>query len=353
MHIKANRDCKYFKGDEPCIFHKQKGLTCTCRHYEPLKFKIVIIQLGGIGDIIRSTPILSRLKKEYRNCAITWVSYYPEALQGLTEQALKFSEINVKKLQTQKFDLLLNFDKSIEACTLSNIVKAKTKKGFKLAGGKCAPIDKDAIFQYEMGINDKINMKNTKSYQEQIFNVAGLVFQGERYIPPFAIDRDKKIIGINTGCGERWTARLWSESKWIELARALKKKKYEVILLGGEKEHQKNLRIARLSKAIYIGHYPLEVFFALVNFCDIIITVPTMALHAAIALNRKIVLLNNIFNKKEFGLYGLGEIIEPDVNCLGCYKNYCKKRCLDTIPVKKVMASIERLTGRKAGKLCV
>jgi hypothetical protein len=42
-----------------------------------------------------------------------------------------------------------------------------------------------------------------------------------------------KEIGLNTGCGGRWTSRLWPESYWISLAKRLKKAGYQPLLLGG------------------------------------------------------------------------------------------------------------------------
>ena len=52
-----------------------------------------------------------------------------------------------------------------------------------------------------------------------------------------------------------------------------------------------------------------------------------MALHIAIGLSKHVVLLNNIFNKNEFHLYGKGKIIEPAVNCIGCYKKEYDGNC--------------------------
>ena len=55
------------------------------------------------------------------------------------------------------------------------------------------------------------------------------------------------------------------------------------------------------------------------------------------------VLFNNIFNKHEFDLYGLGEIIEPDVDCKGCFKTSCETNCMDLIKAGDVISTIERL----------
>jgi heptosyltransferase-2 len=65
------RDCRWFRGDVPCKPHKQFGVHCvdeqgrSCEHYDRLTSRILIIKLGAIGDVIRTTPLLHRLKHEF------------------------------------------------------------------------------------------------------------------------------------------------------------------------------------------------------------------------------------------------------------------------------------------------
>lgn len=70
-----------------------------------------------------------------------------------------------------------------------------------------------------------------------------------------------------------------------------------------------------------------------------------MALHIAIGLKKQIVVMNNIFNKHEFELYGRGEIIEPSVECTCYYKSVCVNpnyRCMEYLPVDSIFNSIQR-----------
>ncbi|GAB6283124.1 MAG: hypothetical protein STSR0008_18800 [Ignavibacterium sp.] len=76
---------------------------------------------------------------------------------------------------------------------------------------------------------------------QEIFEICGYEFNVEEYIldipgndHKFDIAKNKKVIGLNTGCGGQWTSRLWPIEYWIKLAKNLLKKNYEVILLGGE-----------------------------------------------------------------------------------------------------------------------
>jgi hypothetical protein len=78
---------------------------------------------------------------------------------------------------------------------------------------------------------DDTSKANTKSYLQEIFEICGLTHQGEPYLMDthsekgykWNLPTGKKIIGMNTGCGGRWTTRLWSIDKWVELVELVKK----------------------------------------------------------------------------------------------------------------------------------
>jgi heptosyltransferase-2 len=358
--IPLKTDCRFFRGDVPCKPHKQFGVHCTdeagndCQHYDPIDEKILIIKLGAVGDVIRTTPLLHKLKEVYPHAKIFWLSLSPEVLPSVVDEPLDFSLKNIVALRSMHFDIMYNLDKDREACALCEQISATTKKGFVLQNGVITPIDAAAEAKYLTGVFDDISKANRRSYLEEIFDICGFTFNGERYIlerrpsegAKWKISRRRKVIGLNTGCGGRWTSRLWDDRNWIALARALKRKGYEVVLLGGEQEHRKNQQLARTSKAKYFGHYPLQQFINLVDHCDLIVTAVTMAMHITIGLGKKIVLFNNIFNKHEFELYGQGVILEPDKPCTCFYQATCTNpqyRCMDYLSVHRVVEACEQL----------
>lgn len=343
-------DCINFKGHIPCKPHKEKGVHCEdCEFYSPIKSRILIIKLGAIGDVVRTTPLVNKLKQVYPNCEISWLTYSPEILPENLVRPLKFDSVNIVYLMACEFDLLINLDKDNEAISLANLIRAKEKKGFKLENGKCFPIDDNSYHKYMTGLFDDISRENTRSYIEEIFEICGFEFKGEKYIlnpPQKRLDLpelDKPVIGLNTGCGRRWPSRLWGRRNWEALISKIRDVGFTPLLLGGPDEDELNKEIAKDTGAYYFGTFPLMDFIQLVNICDVVITQVTMALHLAIGLNKKIVLLNNIFNKKEFDLYGLGTILEPSVNCKGCYKPRCETRCMDMISPDNVFDAVSTL----------
>lgn len=331
-------DCRFFRGDIPCKQNKQYGVTCdNCSFYKKTDSKILIIKLGAAGDVIRTTPLLYPIKKDYPDAKIFWLTYTPDLVPVNSDLGvdvvLKCDFVSVMYLKEVKFDVVINLDKDREAISLMNNLKAKKKFGYTIKDGLCYPVNNFAEHKYLTGVFDNLSKENTKSYLEEIFEICGYKFDKEKYIVElddlqdknWDIDFGKKVIGLNTGCGERWTSRLWSDDNWINLIHRLIDKGYEVVLLGGPQEDEKNKFYAASTKAKYFGYFPLKTFLHLVNKCSLVITQVTMTMHIAIGLNKKLLLMNNIFNPNEYELYGNGEIIQPHKEC----KCYFSPKCVN------------------------
>ena len=348
-------DCRHFRGDIPCKPSKLYNVHCVdelgndCKHYDRTGKRILIIKLGALGDVIRTTPILHKIKASEPDAEIWWLTLVPDVLPKTLDQILTFTPQSVATLMATEFDIVYNLDKDKEACALCAGIRAKVKKGFTLRNGKCAPIDAAAEHKFLTGVFDDLSKTNVKSYQEEIFEICGYAFAGEQYIMPpikefpWKLPKGKPVVGLNTGCGGRWTSRLWAEKNWAALAKRLRSAGCVPLLLGGEQEHAKNLRLKKASGATYPGHFPLPQFLSEVDQCDLVVTAVTMGMHFAIGLGKKIVLFNNIFNKHEFELYGKGEILEPDFDCNCYYAPVCPNDCMQYLSVDTVFDSCKSL----------
>lgn len=348
--MKIHTNCRNFRGNIPCRPHKEYGVHCDgCRYYDPIQEKILIIKLGAIGDVIRTTPLLTKLYEVYPQSQIHWLTHTPEILPSNIDRIYKYNLRDIEIVKQIEYDLLLNLDKDREACALANAISAKLKKGFSLVDGHCSPMDESARPKWITGLFDDKNRENTKSYPEEIFLICGFKYNREEYIlevkerQSWNLTKGKTIIGLNTGCGLRWKTRLWPESHWIRLAELLMESGYDVLFIGGEQEDEKNTRLAKSSGAKYLGHFRLALFVDLMNQCDLIVTAVTMALHISLGLKKKVILFNNIFNKYEFELFGRGKIIEPPTECKGCFMNECDKPCMELIYPEEVFSNIQIL----------
>jgi len=351
-------DCRKFRGDVPCELNKLHGITCdNCDYYKPTLERILIIKLGAIGDVIRTTPILRVLKKKYPEAEIWWLTHHPEVVpvnDGYVDNVLTFKLEDILQIQATEFNAVYNLDKDREACALTKLINAIDKYGFFLGGGK-PEYYPEAEHKFLTGIDDNLSKANKKSYQKEIFEICGFEFQGEEYI----IDRNsgkarwnlrhsegKFIIGLNTGCGWRWKTRLWKVEYWIELAEKLRSAGHEVVILGGEQEHETNKAIVKRSGALYFGYFPFKDFVNLVDACHLIVTPVTGAMHLAIGLGKKVVAFNNIFNPFETESYGRLTIVQPPKPCKCYFQSKCTNDgyfCMDTLKPNKVFSIIKEI----------
>lgn len=352
-------DCRHFRGDIPCAPHKEHGVHCDgCEYYDKVTENILIIKLGAAGDVLRTTPLLHRLKADHPTARIWWLTYTPELVpKTKVDKILKWSTESLELLSAVSFSRLINLDKDHFACALANRITAAKKEGYLLdeSLGITKPANSNAEAKYLTGVFDDISQSNTRSYPDEMFEICGYTFDNDKYIidapedKTFAgLDTSRPLIGLNTGAGIRWTSRLWMTERWAELCKKLSAAGYNVVLLGGPDEEPRNKEIASLSDgtAQYIGTFPLKDFISLVNKCSLIVSGVTMAFHIAMALEKRVVVINNIFNKYEFGdVYGLGEIIEPSKPCQCYFRGTCVNKeyfCLEYLSIDDVFATVKR-----------
>ena len=344
-------DCRHFRSTIPCKPHKKEAVHCEgCPHYDPVKEKILIIKLGAIGDVIRTTPLLHQLKETYPQAQIHWLTLTPDILpKDWIDRIYQYIPEHIETLREIPFDILYNLDKDAEACALANQIQAKEKFGFHLKEGVCEPINALARHKWLTGLFDDVSKANTKSYPQEIFEICGFEFKMQPYLldvtsaRTWPLPEGKQVIGMNTGCGIRWKARLWPDNYWIKLSRSLISQGYSVVFLGGPQEHEKNEWLAKESGGLYFGHYSLPDFIALMNHCDTIVTAVTMGFHIALGLHKKIVLFNNLFNRHEFEMYNRGVILEPPEEYMSYYDGDAQDAGMDQSAPEQVEEALKQL----------
>jgi heptosyltransferase-2 len=85
-------------------------------------------------------------------------------------------------------------------------------------------------------------------------------------------------------------------------------------------------------------------FAALINCCSIVLSGDSLAMHVALATGRRSVVLFGPTSHTEIELFGLGEKVIPDLDCLVCYKRECDyvPNCMESISVDMVKQAVIR-----------
>ena len=375
-------DCQHFHGEIPCKPNKLYDVECIdCAYYEQSEKldnaiatetinpnivfsasnqkRILIIKLGAIGDVIRTTPLLTKYKATYGDCHFTWITHSPEVLpSGEIDKIYKWNEDAVNTIKQNQFDIALNLDKDQEACELLANIHSQEKYGFIWKDNHIDIATPQAEHKLITGLFDHISKLNTKNYLEEIFEICHFDFNKEEYminlnqelsnqwnIKLKKLADGKTVVGLNTGCGERWKTRLWPKEYWRELINSLENEGYFCLLMGGPDEDIMNKYYAQHTNATYFGHFSLEEFIALTNNTQIIVTPVSMMMHIALALKKQMMLFHNIFNVNEFELYDRGVIIEPKTGCDCYFGNTCSRErsCMYDVAVKDVLSNIVNL----------
>jgi len=343
------QDCRHIRWDRPCKFHKEYGVHCKeCSYYDKIGFKILIIKLAAVGDVLRTTSILHGLKEKHKDSHITWVTRtaaFPLfENNNLVDAILDCSAESLLRMQSETYDLVFNPDSSPKSAILATLAKGKLKRGFGYnEKGHVYPFNKEAQKWFEMGLFDDIKKANIETYQKIISNIVGIsssgcdiIFnlnEGEKalaksFAEKHGVSKEDLVIGLNTGAGGRWQKKKWTREGYLVLIRLIQKelKGCKILLYGGPEETERNRYLMEKENGLIDTgcDNTLREFSALLDLCDILVTGDTMALHIALALNKKVIALFGPTSQAEIELYGRGKKLFANMDCLCCYRPTCE-----------------------------
>lgn len=134
-------DCVYYRGDRPCKPHMQTGVLCKCNAYAPVTRKLLFVLMSSRTDVIRSSVILSHIKGNDPNSWITCVTHWPELLPSFVDEVVLPAQTGILRVQTDYFDMAVNFGVDRNSCALMKTVQAGKSYGFVMKKGSSSPID--------------------------------------------------------------------------------------------------------------------------------------------------------------------------------------------------------------------
>ncbi len=352
-------DCRFFLGEKPCRF---KRLCQDCDKYRPQGQRILIIKLGAMGDVLRTTPLLPALKARYPQSFITWITYsnaYPLLADNpLIDRLWPLDLTTLIGLQTETFDQVICLDKSMDATGLAMLAKAENKMGFGMKeNGALTFLNNEAEYAFRLGLDDELKFKaNQKSYQEITFEMLGLSFTGQEYMLNISSSLSKqakkklfnsgarenqRLVGLNTGCGPVFATKKWTEPGFIELGEKLiGTPDIQAVLMGGPDEIERNSRIKEAAPGLIDSgtDNSLSEFAALIGQLDLLITGYTIALHLAIAQKIPVLAIFGPTSHTEIDLYGRGKKLITDFPCAPCYLKICDQpqNCMEALTAEEV-----------------
>ncbi len=338
-------NCELFNGYKPCAPFK----VCPgCPDQKPIDFRILIVNLDAIGNVIQNTSLLPAIRRKYPNAHIDWLTRR-SALPVLENnpylyRTWSFDWETVLTLQSMRYDLVLSCDKSRPATAFVESLTAGEKLGFGLAAsGAIRPLNPEAVHLYRMGVDDELKFRiNQRSGQDLLAEALVLPYERDEYVLELSesekslvreyrrehgIQPEEIVIGFNTGCSTTYPNKKLRIDQFIDLINRLRDRQgIRFALLGGPDETERNATIASRVQVPIINtptHEGLRRGILYIAACDLIVTGCTSALHMAIGLKKHVVVWFGPSCASEVDLYDRGEKLIRDVSCSPCWKPVC------------------------------
>jgi ADP-heptose:LPS heptosyltransferase len=359
-------DCKHFTGYKPCF--PQVDCTQGCIDNVPRGKRILIINLDAMGHVLVTTSLLPAIKRKYPKSHVSWITLANAA--GLLENNQYVDRVYVWGpeswliLQSMKFDLVLNVDKSHRACSLTTSLRAKEKLGFGMnADGVIVPLNKEAEYLYRLGLDDRLKFRlNQKPLSQILHETFKLKYKRDEYILGFSpgesafcrsyrkevgIQDSDFIIGFNTGCSPLYPNKKMTIEQHVSLIDRLHSTSgIRILLLGGPEDTERNAEIVRIVGDKVIDtptRDGLRRGICYENLCDLVITGDTFGMHLAIALKKQVIVWFGVSCWSEIELYGRGvKLIPEGLECSPCWKHQCPYdlECIQMIDLDRICDSV-------------
>lgn len=297
---------------------------------------------SSLGDVLRTTLLLHL----YKNDNVTWVTD-EEALPLLEgnpyiNKLLPLDFITIMHLLESEFDMVINLEKNINICKLSNMITAWKKYGFRYDKKTNGPEAYDrASGILNVGSDIETKRKNKRTFQEMLFEMVGEKWYGEEYILGYKPKTEEKYdIGLNTLVGSKWPIKCWPPENWDMLEELLKKGGFSV-----SRQDKQNPEILK----------NLNSYMDWINSCRMIISNDSLGLHLGIALKKKVLGIFGLTSPNEIEFYRRGEGIVPKELplCAPCFKTKCDKgyklSCIELISAEEVYNKVKEILSPSLG----
>ncbi|MBT3880896.1 MAG: glycosyltransferase family 9 protein [Candidatus Scalindua sp.] len=347
--------------------------------------KILIMEAGGIGDMVMSTPALRALRERFSDSEIVLltvprtaqavnIKHYANRIICFKQEAFSkgpskpfYTQIisNSKllwALRKERFDMMIDLEaieswkSSLLRCIFYKCIGAKSKVGRNSDGkgffldvkvpdelfGKVHEVDRKLLIAKTLGAETN----NTK--QEFDISEEDREFMN-KWLTDSGIDDKRTIVAMQPGAFV--PSREWKSKGFVEIGRRLSQKyRARIIITGGNNDnvaYEINDDLKDIKPILAVG-LSLGEFGALLERVHLFISNDTGPAHIADALNTPYVVLFGPENFYRYGPYDSRSnnrlVTGMKVSCSPCLKHTCRTHeCMESITTDMVWEGVESL----------
>lgn len=383
-------DCRHFSGYKPC--GKNDDCSSACPHASRVRSRVLLIHLGALGAVVRSTALLPAIRRRFPDSHITWITDKPAdaMLRGhpLIDRLLVSDADGLLQLSALSFDVALVVDKSLKASGILRQTKADVVFGFvaDAATGSIVPATEAAREAWQLGLSDSLKFFGNEKTETQLVHEALELGPWTRDCYSLAQTEDelvesdnrrrkwsenghRRIVGINTGCAATIPYKKLSIAGHVDLINKICDQRFKavhgqprevaIVLLGGREDRERNHEIALLSRARGIDVIESETEKGLrdglisVAACEVIVSGDSLGMHMAIALQKPVIAWFGPTCAHEIDLYDRGESFVAHAPCAPCWKRSCQKptMCYEMVDLEAMATATHRWLGPTTTKI--
>lgn len=368
-----HEDCRHYRVSLPCAPHKTTGARCdSCRLYDSVAERILIVKLDAIGDVLRTTTCLEPLKAKYPNSHVTWITRAraAEVLQGNAriDRVLAVESNYLEFILTEDFDLAIGPDTDHLSATIMRLARASSRRGFVADNrGGVIPLNDAAQQWWEMGLDDVLKRRNRRTYGEWLYAICDLPLPvarpslqpsadgsaaARRLIRAHAPDASQ-VICFNTGASSRWSEKRWKQDSYRQLALAIRAADpgSAIILTGGPDEAAFNAALLASNAPFIDGgtDNTIGAFAGIIAASNLLVTPDSLGYHIACAVGTPAICLVGPTSPWELDAYNTNHVLHADLDCISCYLARCPlaTTCMDALTPRLVLPVVAEVRGSR------
>ena len=335
-------------------------------------FKVLIIKLSSLGDIILTTAALRAIREKFPKDNFKISFLIEEASKDILLRSPHIDELLVCDLKNKDKNLagLLNIGNILRKKNFDIVIDLQNSRASHILSYLSGSINrygynnKKFSFLLNHTIKDELPLIDPVTHQFRILKMLGIDLLDNRLELWPSLEDEKavdellnaqwlsqvqKVVGINIGASKRWSTKTWPLEYLVCLCEELGLKDIRVVITGTDEDIPiANMLINSMKNTKIInacGKTSINELAVLIKRCNVFISADSSPLHIASAVGTAFIALFGPTDYRRHLPPGKNHIvINKDLNCSPCYKTKCRsKRCMLQINPGEVLEAVGKL----------
>jgi len=332
--------------------------------------RILVIKLRYVGDVILSTPVLSRLRGAWPKARITMLvnrgtegvlQGHPDVDEVLVNERSFINSIRlVGTLRSREFDAVIDLTDGDRSAILARATGAKVRIGYnseaRWRGWLYTTVILADRFKmhtvpYHLAVTDELGLTGPLLSPSLIVG-EGPVITAEKLIREIGIDPNQPFVCLHPGA--RWWFKSWPAERFAALADLIQQETHTpALFLGSNQDKAIVSQIAGSMRTVHrnlAGRTGLQELAGVLKRASLMISNDNGPMHMAAAMRVPIVGLFGPTDPLIWGPWGEGHrTFYKGLDCRACFHPDCfrgEQNCMKLISLEEVWEAVrERLMG--------